>query len=178
MEQFEKVEKLREKANISYEEAKAVLEACNWDMLDAIVYLEKQGKMNGPKDTSYTTHYQEPEHFDKNASQYNEEKSSFKDSLRKFFKWCGKIIKKGNTHYFDITRKGENILSIPITLFIIIILLAFWAVIVLLIVGLFFGFRYHFRGPELKADSINHAMDKASETAENIKNDIKDGFNN
>ena len=45
MEQLEKVERLREKTGCTYEEAKAALEASNWDMLDAIVYLENQGKM-------------------------------------------------------------------------------------------------------------------------------------
>lgn len=40
MDNFEKVEKLREKANVSYEEAKQALENCNWDILDAMIYLE------------------------------------------------------------------------------------------------------------------------------------------
>lgn len=176
MEQFEKVEKLREKANVSYEEAKAALEACNWDMLDAIVYLEKLGKVNGPQSTSYSTHYEEPKHFEQTASQYKESKNSFKDSVNKFFKWCGKVIKKGNEHFFDIEKRGEHFLSIPITIFVILAIILFWAVIILLIIGLFFGCRYRFRGPDFKPDSLNNAMDKASKTAENIKNDIKAGF--
>ena len=53
MDQLEKVEKLRKKTNVSYEEAKAALEANNWNMLDAIVHLEKQGKVNGHKNTIY-----------------------------------------------------------------------------------------------------------------------------
>jgi len=44
------VETLREKANVSYEEAKAALEASNWDLLDAIVLLEGEGKI--PTETS------------------------------------------------------------------------------------------------------------------------------
>ena len=45
MDNFEKVEKLREKAGVSYEEAKTALEQCNYDLLDAMIYLEKQGKV-------------------------------------------------------------------------------------------------------------------------------------
>ena len=41
MDQLEKVEKIREKTGVSYEDAKSALEACNYDLLDAIVYLEK-----------------------------------------------------------------------------------------------------------------------------------------
>ena len=33
--------KIREKTGVSYEDAKSALEACNYDLLDAIVYLEK-----------------------------------------------------------------------------------------------------------------------------------------
>ena len=40
---LEQVEKLREKANVSYDEAKAALEAANGDMLEALINLEKQG---------------------------------------------------------------------------------------------------------------------------------------
>ena len=40
MEQLEKVEKLRQRANVSYEEAKEALEASDWDLLDAMVYLD------------------------------------------------------------------------------------------------------------------------------------------
>ena len=40
MDNLEKVEKLREKTGVSYEEAKAALEATNYDVLDAIIYLE------------------------------------------------------------------------------------------------------------------------------------------
>ena len=43
MDHLEMVEKLAQKAGVSYEDAKMALEACGWDMLDALVYLEKLG---------------------------------------------------------------------------------------------------------------------------------------
>ena len=45
MDNFEKVEKLVQKANVSYEDAKQALEEANGDMLDAMIALEKQGKV-------------------------------------------------------------------------------------------------------------------------------------
>ena len=44
MDNLEKVEKLRERANVSYEEARTALEENNWDLLDAMVALEKAGR--------------------------------------------------------------------------------------------------------------------------------------
>ena len=49
MEQFEKVEKLREKTGVSYEDAKKALEEHDWDMLEAIVALENEGKIKKPE---------------------------------------------------------------------------------------------------------------------------------
>ena len=42
MTQYEMVEKLSEKMGVTLEEAKAALEACDWEMLDAALLLEKQ----------------------------------------------------------------------------------------------------------------------------------------
>ena len=56
MDHFEMVEKLRAKANVSYEEAKAALEKSDWDMLDALVLLESEGKVkDAPEAKEYTT---------------------------------------------------------------------------------------------------------------------------
>ena len=49
MNTLEKTEILREKADISYEEAKKLLDETNGDLLDAIVILERQGKVGNPK---------------------------------------------------------------------------------------------------------------------------------
>ena len=41
---LEQAEKLREKADVTLEEAKAALEAADGDLLDALIWLERQGK--------------------------------------------------------------------------------------------------------------------------------------
>ena len=41
---LEQVEKLRTHANVSYEDARAALEATGGDMLEAIIRLEKEGR--------------------------------------------------------------------------------------------------------------------------------------
>lgn len=60
MERMDKVEKLREKTGVTYEDAKAALDACGWDMLDAVVYLEKLGKVKAPEETHYSTQAPNP----------------------------------------------------------------------------------------------------------------------
>ena len=48
MDHLEMLEVLRDRANVSYEEAKAVLEETNWELLDAMVAIEKAGKTESP----------------------------------------------------------------------------------------------------------------------------------
>lgn len=50
---LEQVEKLRAMANVSYDEAKAALDATNGDLLEAIILLEKQGKVATPSGGGY-----------------------------------------------------------------------------------------------------------------------------
>ena len=59
MDQLEKVEKIREKTGVTYEEAKAALDAAGGDVLDALVYLESQGKIKEPEVSVYTTKEEE-----------------------------------------------------------------------------------------------------------------------
>ena len=63
--------------------------------------------------------------------------------------------------------------SIPVLLFAILIIAFFWCILILMLIGLFFRFSYNFSGPDLGKKSVNDAMNKATEAAENIKTEIK-----
>lgn len=176
MEQFEKVEKLREKANVTYEEAKEALEANNWDILDAMVYLEKLGKVNGPTVTSYTTN-NENHSSTENSSSQNSNETTFGEIIGKFFSFCEKVIRKGNENYFEIERRNDKPINMPVTVFVLLLIIFPYIVLPLMVLGLFFGLKYSFRGADIESKPVNDFMDKASETAENIKNDFKSGCN-
>ena len=45
MDKIAMVEDIRRRANLNYEQAKALLEKADWDLLDALVILEKEGKI-------------------------------------------------------------------------------------------------------------------------------------
>lgn len=176
MDQFEKVEKLREHADVSYEEAKDALEKSNWDILDAMIYLEQNGKTKAPERESYTTN---GEKTGAKAAQETEreDKDGFWDAMHRFGDWCIKWINKGNSNQFAIYKDGEETFSVPITLLVVLLLFAFYVVVPLIVVGLFFNFRYHFEGPDMRAVDLNKAMDTAADAAENLKNDINHEIN-
>lgn len=49
----ELIDELRKRANVSYEEAKEALEKCNGDLVEALIYLEKQNKVKADEGSSF-----------------------------------------------------------------------------------------------------------------------------
>lgn len=171
---LEQVERLREKASISFEDAKAALEATDGDLLNAIIYLEKQGKVTPPAGGGYysskgTASEEKEESQDKGQKQSGE---SFSDMMKRFGRFCGNLIGKGNSNYLEADKAGKTVLSLPVTVVVLLLVLLFWVTVPLFIVSLFFGFRYRFRGSELGKDSVNKVMDGASDTVDEIKRSI------
>jgi len=186
MSTLEQVEKLKEKANVSYEEAKAALDAAGDDMLDAIIHLEKQGKVNAPANNGKfsTTSAKEDTDEEKKKKKKEKEKEkekeygeTFSSIMGRLVRWCGRIIAKGNVHMFEVRRNGEVLVSIPLTVLILLLIFAFWVVIPLIVIGLFFGCRYYFRGPDLEKTGVNKMMDAAANAAEDLKKEIKESDN-
>lgn len=178
---LEQVEKLREKTNISYDEAKAALEKTDGDILEAIINLEKEGRIPEPEGGGY---YSSKKAQSDSKSDYSDKKSkeefkkddgsSFGELVGKFFKWCGKIINVGNRNSFEVKKGGENIITLPVTVLVLLLIFTFWITVPLIILGLFFGYRYMFTGPDLGKEHVNRTLDSVAEAAEHLKKEVKD----
>lgn len=178
---LEQVEKLREKSNVSYDEAKAALDETNGDLLEAIIYLEKQGKVTKPSGGYYSSQKVEAERVNVETGKENQgEKQnrsgdygeSFSSLMKRFGNFCLKIFRKGNTNYFEVLRGQESKALLPVTVLVLLLVFAFWITIPLIVVGLFFGFRYRFRGPDFSGNVVNDAMNNAADAAEDLKKSI------
>lgn len=147
---LEQVEKLRTMANISYDEAKGALDAANGDFLEAIIYLEKQGTIN-------------------NHSNCGKPCTSL---IKKIGSFCMEMFRKGNANSFEVLKGEEIKVSVPVTVLALLLIFAFWITLPLIIVGLFFGLRYRFRGPDFAGNTVNDAMNSAADAAINLKKSI------
>ncbi len=181
---LEQVEKIREKTGVSFEEAKAALEACNDDLLDAIIYLERQGKVNEPAGGGYyssQTGEQGPQYQD-NGGYYNDGRnncgSNFRESMGRFGRFCSSIFNIGNTNYLEAEKNGTIMFTVPVTVIVVLLIFFFWVIVPLFVVSLFFGFHYHFRGAEIGTEQVNKVMDGASDTVDDIKKNFAGGGNN
>jgi len=177
---LEQVEKLRAMANVSYDEAKVALDAANGDLLEAIIYLEKQGKVSAPTGGGY---YSSEKTSDPSAeashtkcwekqTKYGNGGETFTSLLKKFGRFLLNMIHKGNANYFEVLKSDESKASFPVTALVVLLLFGFWIIIPVLIVGLFFGFRYRFNGPDFMGKTVNDAMNSAADAAEDLKKSI------
>lgn len=168
MEQLEKVEKLRQRANVSYEEAKMALEQSNWDLLDAMVYLEQLGKVKAPNNSSYSTNYEEQTQYISVPNTIYSQNTSGEDFFSKMKRIIKKLWKKSKENYFCINHKGEEVIKMPVWGLVLILLFAWQLAIPAMVISLFFECHYHFCG---KADlsGVNDVMNKAGAFAEKVK---------
>lgn len=177
MEMLEKVERLVEKANVSYEEAKAALDEANGDLLDAMVLLERQGKVKRPEQASFSTQYEEQKNYIDVRDKVEEQEQSapsFGRSVKKFFRTMIRFIKETT---FIVKRKEETYFTMP-TAVAALLLFIFWeALFPVMIIALFFGVRYSFEGAG-SAETANRVLNRAGDFAIDVKNEFTGGDNN
>lgn len=175
---MEHVEKLREKANVSYAEAKAALDACGDDLLEALLYLERQGKVTPPEHGGYYSSKSEQKekqsNTDETTRQSEPKGESFSELMARFFRWIRRLFVKGCENLFDVQRGDSQIITMPVLVLILLLIFCFWLVIPLLIIGLFLGCRYRFRGRDVEKTAVNKVMESAENAAESLKTDIKE----
>ncbi len=185
MERNEMIEILIKKANVSREEAQEVLEKCNFDLLDSIIYLERSGKVeNNETTTIIEIKEEDQEKQDKeeeskqreNNKKHDEKFGGIGEVVGRVFKFLGKILKKGNNHFFEVRKENEKPIRISLTISVILLIVLSVPSIVLLIVGLFCGYKYSISGPNVNYDGVNNIFEEVSKSAENIKSDFKEGY--
>ena len=83
-----------------------------------------------------------------------------------------RLLACGNRNRF-IARKGEEqLLAMPVTALVLLMLCAFWVCVPLLVIGLFAGCRYGFEGKELGREDINRVLGKAADAADHVKQTV------
>jgi hypothetical protein len=148
---MENIDELRRRTNVSYEAAKDALEKCNDDILEALVYLEKQNMVR-------------PATACEN-----------KESLWVKFK---RLVRKGNNTRLIIHKKEVNILSLPVTLAVIITIIAPYLTFIGLIVALFTGYRIKFQGKGMEYGKVNKMMDKVADGVDCAKKKLSEDSSN
>ena len=177
---LEQVERLREKADVSYGQAKAALEYSGGNLLDALIYLEEQGVIPRPEDAYYSTKNEAPPPPPQElpvlqVKPESKQKKHKRRGVRHLLRWLRRILLDNE---LEIWRKGQPITAVPMLILLILVFCLPWIAIPLLILGLFLGFRYQIAGPDLENDTINGMMDSAASTAADVGRQVMDELKN
>ena len=201
MDNYQKVEQLVNKAGCSFEDAKAALEGCGWDMLDAVISLEREGKIkkesaeetvekkeeaveiipeitvergSGHNSQQITYSYEESSGGNQSGagSGASEEAPKRKPKLwtriRRILTKNRMVVLRGN---------GRQIADLPIWIPVLALIAFFWGTLGAAVIAMVFGCRFHFEGEDLGKTNINNTMDKATDYAEKVKNDLAEKVN-
>lgn len=178
---LEMVERLREKAPVSYGQAKRALEYSGGNLLDALIYLEEQGAIPRQEGAYFTTRGEtppappEPRDLPAPAGEPAGKKGKKKKKpagergslLRTLRRW---LI----DNELEIWRKDKPVTALPVLILVLLVIFAYYVVIPLLILGLFLGFRYRFSGPDLERDDLNGMMGTVADTAADLGRQVMD----
>lgn len=148
MDKLKMVDELIEHTNISYEEAKSALEKCNWNILDAIAYVE-----------SIETYYTNGEKKKENTK---EEKPKNEYNNAGFFDVIVKWVDTLNNIFLEVMHKGKLVIKLPITIIILLMFFTFWITVPIMFIGLFLNVRYKFYSKKKDVTKWNDVLDKVN----------------
>lgn len=154
---LEQIEMLRERARVTYAEAKEVLEKCNGDILEALIMLEAQAKVRAPKIEFH-------------------ESGAWKTSTG-IFSSVKKLIKKGNETKFVVRNWEGTVMEMPVTLLVIITAIMPPLVIAGILVALLTKHKISFIKPNGEGMDINKTFDKISSCVDSVSNQVKEAIN-
>lgn len=132
---LDQIDELRKRVSVSYADAKEALENCDGDMLEAIVYLEKNNKAR---------------------LSYAGKKTGFAEKINR-------LIKKGSKVRCIIHKQDNIILNLSLNMVILLLLILsplFWLIALCLLAAMLTGHRIKLKSSDNSTSKINETLDK------------------
>ncbi len=148
------VERLHAKAGISYADAKDALERSGWDMLEALVLLENEGKIDPL--TAFATSSDNSDSYEKVTATASKKENNFQETMGKIGDQIKNLFTDSITTYFVVMRHGKEILRLQVLIALVLCLCLWEGVLIALVVGLICDCRYTIDSAPAKNDTDNH----------------------
>ena len=175
MERYEMAELLSQKAGVTLEEARQALADNNWDLLDAMVALERAHRP-APSAVDIGADAGDGAEEDvkpvKNVSS-RDGAGVFTNGFAVLWGYVKKLFRISLDNDFVVLHHDKQILAVPVLVLVVLLFASFGLMLVVLLAGLFLDCKYHFAGRQLGQEGINAAMDKVSDLAGDIKQSIR-----
>lgn len=153
---LEQIEILKERANISYGEARELLEKCNNDVVEALIYLESQAKLAPPKNV--------------------ESEMGFGKAVKKLTELTARLIKKGNETRFVIRKSESPVIDLPVTIVILSTVVVLPLTVGGVLLAMVTGHKIRFIKQDGEGMEINKALDKISSTVNSAGSQVAEAI--
>lgn len=175
---LEMVEQLKEKADVTYAQAKQALEYSGGNLLDALIYLEEHGAIPREEGAYFSTRGEAPpppplereelvpvkEKKERKKKEKGEKAAGFSKG-QGFFRALRRWLIDNE---LEIWHRDKPVTALPVLILVLLLFFAPYVVLPALILGLFFGFRYRFSGPDLEREDLNQVMGSVADTASDL----------
>ena len=168
----EQIEQLQRHAGVTFEDAQAALEACSGDPLDALVWLERTGKIPASGVHTFGTDGTDNSGPVSGEPPYGHREPVRGTFLRTAWRWLA-------DNRLEVCRRSDNLvaLEVPIIALIALLALAWWLVLILLGVGFLVGYRYRLAGPNLGRNTrVQDVMEQIDDNMESVVDQMKRGL--
>ena len=148
------IDELRERTGVNYTDAKEALESCNGDMLEAIVYLEKNKKARC-------------------CSKAKDAGPGFSDKI-------SDLLRKGSNTRIKMYKQDNIIFSISVNIAALIgfiLLPLFELVAIALIIALLTGHRFKLESTGSDTAKVNAVLERLSDTVDQAKEKFAENIN-
>ena len=173
---LEQVERLQQRADISYEEARTLLEQCGGNLLDALILLERQGRTKREMGGTYTTRPGPgPSAAPKGpaaspaAAPGLAQDAPWYEKVRAALRTIAHILDPRTGNRLEIWLEGELLAPVPVLILVLACALVFHIALPLLLIGLLLGCRYRCAGPDLDRRAVNDVLESISDAVESLK---------
>lgn len=130
---LDQIDELRKRANVTYEDAKSALEQCDGNLIDALVFLEKQNKIKSEHEPC---------------------------APNNFFKAIKKLIKKGNETKFIVKKDEAIVLNVCVTLVVLLSVTVTPVMVAALILALATNHKIRIEKKNKEDSQVNIIFDK------------------
>ena len=162
--EVEKIERLRECANVSFEEARDALKTCGGDLLEAMVYLERLGHAKKNASIPDPVKEEPKTYFPKADAVMPKQRKEGPTFFQKLGRLLGALVRKSMENYLVVSHDGTVKFRISLFAFAILFMFFSMGLVIVMGVSLFFGVKYSIAG---KADMsrFNQVVGNAGDRA-------------
>ncbi len=156
MEEFEKVEQLVKVTGVSFEDAKNAIRACDGNIVDAMVYLEKLGKINKNNTES------------RSMSAEEKCRKAFEDVKKP----AGKFVDYMTKNKLSIKKGEDEVVKVPVGAAAILGCMAASVAVPAAFISMMCGYEYSLSG-ETGVEGTNKVMGKVGDVAVKVKEECE-----